>query len=253
MRLTILGSGTVVAEPTRVCASYYLEAGDARILLDCGPGAVHAMARLGLPWGELTHLAITHFHTDHTGELPYLLFALKHGLIPPRTAPIAVFGPAGTVQRLRAMADAFGSYVLHPGVRLNVHELGSGHEAEVADGVRIRACKTYHTEESLAYRIEAGGRTLAYTGDTGRDAALEEWLAGADALLCECSLPDGTDNDRHLTPSGVAALARSARPGRILLTHIYPQLERADLPALVRRAGWSGSLQLADDGLSLDV
>ena len=39
------------------------------MLVDCGAGAVFRMAQLGIDWRTITHLALTHFHADHTGQL----------------------------------------------------------------------------------------------------------------------------------------------------------------------------------------
>jgi len=253
MKLTVVGSGTVVPDAQRTCACLYLEAGAARILLDVGPGATHHLARFGLPWASITHVALTHFHADHTGDLPFLFFALKHALADPRTDELTLFGPAGTMERLRALADAFGSYILHPGIRLNVRELGSGHEAELAPGVTLRALKTRHTDESIAYRVDAEGDSFAYTGDTGPDDDLARWLGGVHTLVCECSLPDALSFPEHMSPAGVAALARVARPERLVLTHVYPQLDRNALPELVRQAGWEGEVLVAEEGRALQV
>ena len=50
MRVTILGSGTVVPDGARNSSGYFVESGDARIMMDCGAGTVHALARYDLPW-----------------------------------------------------------------------------------------------------------------------------------------------------------------------------------------------------------
>ena len=62
MKLTILGSGTVVPSGTRNSAGYFVELPEARIMLDCGAGNLHALARYELPWQRMTHLFISHFH-----------------------------------------------------------------------------------------------------------------------------------------------------------------------------------------------
>lgn len=250
MDLTIVGSGTVVPEGDRVCASYYVEAGSTRLLLDCGPGASHHMARFDVPWARLTHVAITHFHTDHVGGLPILLFALKHGLRPARTEPLHVIGPIGTRGLFERLADAFGAYMLDPGFPLRIQELESGGEYDLR-GARLRAHASAHTPEAVSYRLQSDDATFGYTGDTGPDSSLAAWLEGVDTLLCECSVPDAEAMPIHLTPSSVAALARTVRPGRLVVTHVYPQLDRRRIPEWLRDAGWEGETVVAEDGLRL--
>ena len=45
----------------------------------------------------------------------------------------------------------------------------------------------------------------------------------------------------------------SAQPKRLVLTHVYPQLDREALPDLIREAGWNGETVIASDGLTLEV
>lgn len=253
MDLTVIGSGTVVPHAERVCASYFVEAGDARILLDCGPGAVHHLARFGAPWDRITHAVVSHFHTDHIGDLPTLLFALRYGLAAQRHEPLTILGPAGLEPLLDRLAAAFGTYMRDPGFELAVRELAHGSELDLGGSVRLRAHATPHTDASLAYRLETADATLAYTGDAGFSEELGAFLGGTDLLIAECSLPDALAMDSHLTPSRVAALARIAQPQHLLLTHIFPPLEGEDLPRLVRQAGWTGPIEVAYDGLRLRV
>jgi ribonuclease BN (tRNA processing enzyme) len=246
--LTCVGTGIAAPESDRVCSGYLLEGHGLRILFDCGGGVVHAMARLGLPWPDLTHLVLTHFHNDHIGDVPLLFFALRHGLRPPREEPFTVIGPHGTTKLLHRMADIFGDHVSDPGFPLEIVELADGGDRRLAGVVSIRARKSRHTAESLGFRVEADAGSFCYTGDTGISDELAIFAQGADILLTECSVPDDEAMDTHLSPAGVAEMARIALPKRLLLTHVYPQLDRAAVPELVRAGGWPGAVVVPLDG-----
>lgn len=253
--MTIVGSGTAAPTPERVCSGYWVESDDARLLLDCGAGVVHGMARLGLAWPDLDHLLITHFHNDHIGDIPMLLFALKHGVRPPREKPLAVWAPHGIASRLRAMEAAFGDHVADPGFPVVIREVVSG-DAFAVGGLRVTVSSTPHTDASVAYRVEekAGDRTrtLGYTGDTGPSADLARFLSDVDVLIAECSVPDDEAMETHLSPSSLARLANRAGPGRLVVTHVYPQLDAMDAVARVRAAGWDGEAVRAEDGMVLE-
>ncbi len=248
MRLTVVGSGTVAPSAARTAAAYWVEAGAARVLLDCGAGTMHRLAQQGIPWAEATHVAITHFHLDHWGELPMFLYAGRYGTLPPRRAPLVLIGPAGIRTRLLVLAGALGDWVTDPGYPLEVWEIVPGTPQELVPGVMLEARRTpTHTAESLAYSLRADGARLVYTGDTGPDEALARWAAGCDLLLAECSLPDGKGISIHLTPSQAGALARSAGARRLVLTHFYPQIEGTD-PAATARRVFPGDVTAATDG-----
>lgn len=249
-KFTVVGCGTVVPEADRGCSAYLLEADPVRLLLDCGPGTMRSLARIGAPWGEITHVWISHFHTDHTGELPALLFALKWGLLPEtRETPLAIWGPRGLRDRLEAFAAATGDHVLAPGFPVEVREVAPGVSLPFAGGLELRTLKTPHTDESLAVRFEGRGVSVVYTGDSGPAAPLGEFASGCGLFVCECSLPDDLVGDNHLSPASVAAFASVAEPGRLLLTHVYPQFRAAaDVAGLVREAGFTGPIDLAVEG-----
>lgn len=259
MKLTVLGSGTLLPDALRASPAHYLEAGDVRLLLDCGSGTLHGFARHGIEWRRITHVALTHFHADHTGDLVPLLFAFKHGLAgawetgQARTEPLTLLGPKGTARLLRRLRDAHGEFVTEPGVELEVYELAPGAALETHGGLTIRVHAAVHTANSIAYRCERGGHAIGYTGDTGYSDELAAFMDGVDVLVCECSLPDGEALDTHLTPGGVARFAQIARPGLVLVTHVYPLLDPADVPRLVRAAGYAGAVVSAVDGLTIRV
>ena len=252
MKLTIIGSGTAAPEPGRACSGYLVESAGARLLLDCGAGIVHAMARLSAPWAALDHLVITHFHNDHIGDIPMLLFALKWGVRERRTTPLTLWAPHGIHERLKAMEAAFGDHVADPGFPVIVREVAPD-EAFDLGGLTVQATSTPHTDTSLAYRLDHGNGSLGYTGDTGPSEPLARFMEGVDVLVAECSLPDDDAIPTHLSPSSLAALASRAAPGRLVVTHVYPQLEALDPVARVREAGWEGPTVRAADGLGIVV
>jgi ribonuclease BN (tRNA processing enzyme) len=252
MRLTALGTGTVALSPTRVCAGYLLQAGDVSLLMDCGSGVTHRLASLALPWRQITHVAFTHFHTDHIGDFATLVFAWKYGDLPGRTAPLVVIGPEGTGALLGRLADAFGDWLREPGFPMSVLELEPGASLELGDGVTLAVTKVPHTAESVAYSISRGGRRIVYTGDTGFDPTLAEWARGSDLLLCECSLPPELAIPEHLTPAQCGALAQAALPKHLVLTHFYPPVERTDVRATVSEH-YAGPVSLAEDGATFEI
>lgn len=250
MKLTIVGSGTAAPEAGRVCSGYLVESDGARLLMDCGAGVVHGMARRGLPWRAIDHLLITHFHNDHIGDVPMLLFALKWGVEERRTEPLTVWAPHGIQERLRAMAAAFGDHVADPGFPVLIREVRPG-DAFAVGGLTVRAAATPHTDRSLAYRLDGAGGALGYTGDTGPSTEVGRFMAGVDILVAECSLPDDQAMETHLSPSSLGELATLAAPARLVVTHVYPQLEARGPVGRLRETGYEGAAVRAVDGLEL--
>jgi len=251
MRLTVLGTGTIAFSPTRSCAAYYLEAGDARVLIDCGPGSARRLAELGIPWQTITHVVISHFHIDHHSDLPALVFAGKYGMLPARTAPLDIVGPLGTRALLERLAAAHGEWLMTPGYPVRITELAPGTSMDLG-GARLDCTKVPHTPESMAYSVSHGGRRLVYSGDTGFDAAFAQWAAGCDLLVLECSLPQTMAIVEHLTPEQCGEIACLAAPRTLVLTHLDPPVELVDIKALVA-ARYEGPLVIAHDGWSTEL
>ena len=217
---------------------------------------MQAMARLGLPWHGLSHLFLTHFHSDHVGALPGLFFAFRHGIHPPRTLdPLEVWGPPGTRALFEGLAAVLGDFFVDPGFPVSIREMVPG--SEVVAGDLVVTCRDVpHTPESMALRVTAASGTpaLVYTGDTGPDEGLADFCRDVDLLVGECSLPDDLVGDNHLSPSSLARLARRARARRVVATHVYPQFRRStDVAALILESGYAGPVELAREGLTLDL
>lgn len=252
LRFRALGTGTVALSPTRGCAGYLVEAGELRLLIDCGSGVTRRLAELGIAWQSITHIALTHFHLDHYSDLPTLLYAFRYGMLPVRSAPLEIIGPVGTKALFDKLAAVYGDFMVKPVYPQAIHEIGPNTVHRLPSSVELSAFKVPHTAESVAYSIALGGRRLVYTGDTGVSPELGEWAKGCDLLVAECSLPTTMAIPEHLTPEQVGELGRIAQPGMLALTHFYPPVEQVDIEGLVRRS-YAGPLTLAHDGWGFEI
>ena len=245
LSLVTVGTGTVAPAAARSGPAHWVERDGLRLLMDCGAGTLHQLARLGLDWGSVTHVALSHFHADHCGELPALLFALRHAT--KREEPLVVLGPAGTVRLVRALAEAFGAWLLDPGYPIGVLDVQAGEPFPLDAEATLDVHPTPHTPESVALAVQTPEGRLVYTGDSGPSDDLARWASGTDLLLAECSLPDELAIEGHLTPRSAARLARVAGARRLVLTHFYPSVEAVDIGAVAARE-YDGPIALARDG-----
>ena len=255
MRLTVLGSGTSVPHPRRASSSHWLEAAGSTLMLDCSAPALHRTAEEGLDWAALDAVWISHFHLDHVGGLAPYLFGTKYApQTQERRKPLTIYGPAGLEQLLRAF-DAANNYgLLKQPFPVEIKEVAPGASFYIMPGVRAETFSTPHTAESLAVRLtdESGGAALVYTSDTGYTDALADFAAGTSVFLMECSFRAEKPVDTHLVLAEAMRLAQRARPGRVLLSHLYPEWDGHDLAAEAREF-WDGETVEARDGLLMTI
>jgi ribonuclease BN (tRNA processing enzyme) len=252
VRLTTVGTGTAAPVADRVQAGHLVECGGVRALLDCGSGVSFRLASLGIDWATITHVALTHFHADHVLDVPTMLTAWRHGMLPPRSAPLEIIGPTGTATLVDRLTDALGVSWREYGFPVTIREMPAGERVALADGVVLESRSVPHTAESVAYLIEGPGRRVVYSGDAGFDEGFAHWAAGCDVLLIECSLPESMAIPTHLTPQQVATIAKIASPGLLALTHMYPPLEKVDVPAAIA-AHHAGPVVVCHDGWSTEL
>jgi len=251
MELTVIGSGTGVPALRRGAPCLAVTAGGRLLILDLGSGSLRALLRYGLNFSAIDVLALTHLHPDHVGDLIPFFFATRYSLGYTRTEPFRLLAARGFARFHERLQAAFGDWVVPPPGLMNVNELAPDAPDEVREpGLVIKSAPTNHTEGSLAFRVEASGRSLVYSGDTDVSDSLVALAAGADLLVLEAANPFKVPG--HLTPGEAGRLAAEAGAKRLLLTHFYPPCDKVDVVAQASQE-FTGEVLRAEDGLNLTV
>ncbi len=246
--MTILGSGTAVPSLERSSCSVLMETEGACALFDIGAGTMRRLLEAGRTISDITHIFISHFHTDHTGELASFLFSTKYPQNLRRRTRFMLAGARGLRSFHEALLGAYGHWIELPPDLMTIMEL-SNMEKDFADlgQFTIESLPMRHIGSSVGYRLTAPDGTCAvYTGDTDYTENVIELGRQADLMICESAMPDGQKIEMHLTPSLAGELAARAGVKRLVLIHFYPEAQSADIAAECRQT-YSGPLSLARD------
>jgi ribonuclease BN (tRNA processing enzyme) len=254
MQLTILGSGTSVPHPERAAPANWLQTAKGSLIMDFGASTAYRFAHERLDWVNLDSIWISHFHLDHVGGLAPFLFGTRYApQIQSRRKPLSIFGPKGFKDLLLKFDETAKNKLFKQPFPMFVEEVSDGEAFEPIIGTSANTFSTPPTPESLAIRIDdSEGRTFAYTSDTGYSESLARFVSEVDLLLMECSFYENKQVDTHLELKDAMKIAQSARPKKVVLTHLYPEWDGINLEAEAAKL-WDGTTIEAKDGLRIDI
>ena len=283
--IVFLGTGSPLPSTDRCGAGQVVAAGDANILVDCGWGAARRLRPSGVAPDSINVAIFTHMHTDHMTDVPDFLFQRWTG---GATTPLRVFGPDGTQEMIDGFLLALRRDIgfrlahhgdkLHPdGIRVAVTELAvtkaPAHFLSVG-GIDFESFEVDHfpVVPAFGYRVRYDGRTVVLSGDTSYCETLEKACEDADMLVCEAmnapmmtqliAMLNAAGRPReaglmsdvpsyHIPTTEIAALAKRARVGEVVLSHIIPPLPNDDAREAEFIAGMSelygGPVRVARD------
>ena len=256
MRLTVLGSGTGTPNPDRAATSILLDVAGYHLMLDCGPAALRNLTLAGVDHRSLDAVFISHFHLDHTLDLWAFFYAAAYPDFT-RPRPVQIFAPRGFERLHQALLAAYGPELAPPAeavqtVIVDPTRPWQGFEPPHLPHLAISTSPVAHRPESIAYRLETGGLSLVYAGDTGWSEELIGLAQGVDWLILEATRPDTDPAQGHLTPTQAGRLARRAGVKRLLLNHLSAKHGDSD-PAQGAGEVFGGQVLAARDGLCLDL
>lgn len=252
MKLTVVGMSGSYPGPRSPASCYLVEQeyaeGTFRLLLDLGNGALGPLQD-HLDLAAIDAVLLSHLHADHCIDMCGLYVERKYYTSGP-TPRVPVFGPAGTSERLARAYDLSAD----PGMT-NEFDFHTYPEGPFPLGpFRVTARRVVHPVPAYAVRLEADGRALTYSGDSGACDALVEIARGADLLLCEASFVEGASNPSglHLTGREAAEHATRAEVGRLVLTHIPPVVDAEQVLGDAKPA-YAGPVEVAACGATYTV
>jgi ribonuclease BN (tRNA processing enzyme) len=274
--LLVLGSGGPGAAGRAASSYLILIDGDARILVDAGPGS---FARLGEAKASLSDtdiVLLTHLHIDHVGEIPGLFKARAVSA----SGPIVfnVWGPTGspgkgedayfpsTREFLQLLFGSKGAFAylndFAAPITLHGHDIPAPLERAAPleilkqDGLRVTAIAGHHGDApSVIYRIEHAGKSVTFSGDIDAQGlpALRSIAKSTDLLVFNTVVLDPPGSPAilytlHTPPRAIGQLAKEVGARALLLSHISPAVDESQRAVLDSiRLNYAGRVTFATD------
>ncbi len=216
MRLHLLGINGPFPESRGATSGYLLEAGSSLFGFDLGSGVLGMLTSLTAP-ESLTALFVSHWHYDHTADIPVLMYRLAAYQ---KTLP--VYGPSDP------SSPVFNLVLSTP--CFDFREISAG-QTLVLGHAEIRINAARHPVPAVGYCVTHDGKTFGYTGDTNTLPSLSADYRGCDLLLADGLFPASawTEDKPHLSAELAARLAADAGAGSLIITHLNPLWPRRTL------------------------
>jgi ribonuclease Z len=292
LHVVLCGTGSPILDATRASACVAVLAGGEFVLIDTGPGSWRKVASNNLPTQAVSAILLTHFHSDHIGDLGETLMQTWAA---GRGKPLDVYGPPGVegvvagFERAYArdtdyrvahhgeptMPRAAAGAVARPVILKTQTEAATVFER---NGLKVTAFKVEHDPATPAYgyRLEYRGRAVVITGDTLKSANVAKYATGADLLIHDVLARDlllftatGLEktnprrakllrdiSNYHASPREAGEVAAAAKVDTLILTHMVPPPNNSTIEqSFLRGVGevFSGKVVIAKDGLRFDL
>jgi ribonuclease BN (tRNA processing enzyme) len=244
MQLQFVGCGDAFGSGGRQNSCFHVTGDAVNLLIDCGATALPALKRLGIIRNDIELILITHFHGDHFAGLPFFLLDAQFSR---RTRPLVIAGPQGIEMRLAQVMEALFEHSSKTRQKFELSVVALTPEQTRHFGAAsVTPYSVVHGESGgpfLGLRVEAEGRSIAYSADTEWTETLIPLARDADLFIAEAYTYDKPVKN-HLSLATLEAHLADIRPKRLILTHMSEDmLSRLDT---LRHAA-------AHDGMTVSV
>ncbi|MGD2157299.1 MAG: MBL fold metallo-hydrolase [Anaerolineales bacterium] len=253
------GTGAPLPDKRRVGPQAVVLAGDQVLVFDAGPGSTRQL-ELIMDASSVDALFLTHYHSDHIGDLGELM--LKRWATSGPAEPLPIYGPPGVEEVVAGFEAAYqldkGYRIAHHGEEAvppsgfggEVHMFDLGSDLMASDvvyehgDVQVIAFNVDHTPifPAVGFRVNYKDRSVVISGDAIYTESLIQHTMGAELFVSEALHHEMSDmvaeagrsldnnatavaediQDYHITPEEAGIVAREAGVSQLLITHILP-------------------------------
>jgi len=272
LKVTLLGTGSPQPRIDRFGPSILVEAGEKKLLFDCGRGAAQRIEQIRIPFTQIDALFLTHLHSDHVVGIPDLWLT---GWARGRKVPLEVWGPAGTKEMMSHLKEAFqfdiqirqqDDKLPALGVDVRAKDIDQGVVYDSA-GIKVTTFTVDHgpVKPALGYRIDFAGHSVVLSGDTRVSENLIRFSQGTDVLIHEVIDPEAfraknpsVSEERfraiaghHTTAEQAGTIFSRVKPKLAVYSHIVPG-DTTSLVPLTRKT-YSGPLEVGEDLMTIEI
>jgi ribonuclease BN (tRNA processing enzyme) len=243
IEVVFLGVGEAFDEAlpnTSILIRFDAENSPVTLLLDCGFTAPPRFWKETSEPDSLDAIWISHFHGDHALGLPPLLIRTgEEG----RSKPLLILGQKGisafTQQALDLAYPGFYKKLAFP---ITFAEIEPGGDVALL-GLTFRTAETGHSQRNLALRIDAGEKSIYYSGD-GKPTTESMHLAKDCHLIIHEAFHMETELPTHGSVTGAIDMAKRSGASLLALVHIQRKARAQVIENLERLRDLAGSVQV---------
>jgi ribonuclease BN (tRNA processing enzyme) len=224
VHLALLGTAGWMPQDSRETAALLVRDDDRALLFDAGTGVRRLITNPELIDGATSiDVLLSHFHLDHIIGLSYLFGLPSH-------LRIAIWGPGAWCYH-RPTAHILQKVIGEPYLAATLDDRARIYDL-AADGTAINGFAVHaqrqirHTAPSIAFRLDD---VFAYCTDTEYDPTNAAFAAGSKLLIHEAWTTGSHGGDGHSSAVEAARVAYDADVEHLLLVHIAPTADTAEL------------------------
>lgn len=278
LKITLLGTGIPNPDINAFGTATLIEAGEERVLIDCGRGAVVRMAQAGYPVGFVDTVILSHYHSDHySGLMDLVMTGTIRQPFSHRGAPLQLYGPPGAEDIAEGLWQATKP---DRDIRVSDNEIDPEHMRIIPHvykpgvvynkgGLKIIAIEVDHGEfirPAYAFRVEYAGHVFVHSHDTRYNENLIASAQDADVFVHEVAAarPETLANfpgvktaiDHHSTPQDVGRVFAQTRPKLAMLTHLVllpPDPMPISAVSAQLAEEYEGTVLVAEDLMTIEI